>query len=139
MMLSISLVHCIQRPRYPSDAALDCGKPDLRKSLEHAGAAQACDRLDSWRKRMRYVIDYRASFLARRPWIASGGDVECNRKIAILDRPPHRIVDGQIIIGIARVVASKDRLARQRQESESHFRDPLDFLDRQRDLGRHDR
>src|SRR5580704_7239170 len=138
MMLAICLVHRVERPRYPSDAALDCGKPDLRISLEHAGAAQARDRLDSWRKRMRYVIDDRAAFLARYAWIASGGDVECNRKIAVFDRRPHRIVDGQVVIGIARVVAAKDRLARQRQEPESDFRHPLDFFDRQRNLGRHD-
>ena len=36
-------------------------------------------------------------------------------------------------------MAAEDRLARQRQESESDFRNALDFLDRQRDVGRHDR
>src|SRR5580658_8402884 len=100
MMLAICLVHRIERPRYPSDAALHSSEFDLRKSLEHARAAQARDRLDSWRQRMRYVIDHRAAFLARHPWIASRRDMECNRKIAILDRCPHRIKDCQIIVGI---------------------------------------
>src|SRR5580692_2890167 len=107
MMLSISLVHCVQRPRYPSDATLHCSEFDLRKLLEYARAAQARDRLDSRRQRMRYVIDHRAAFLARHAWIASGRDMERDWQIAVFDRRPHRIVDGQVVIGIARIVAAK--------------------------------
>src|SRR5579885_553525 len=46
MMLPVRLVHRIQRPWNPSDAAFDGGEPELRKALQHAGTAEARNRLD---------------------------------------------------------------------------------------------
>src|ERR1700675_1416624 len=137
MMFAISLVHRVERPRHPSDPALHGGEFDFRKSLEHAGTAETRDWLDSGRERMRYVVDDRAAFLACDARIASGRDVEGDRQIAIVDRSPHRIVGGQIVVGIARVVAAEYRLAWESQESKAHFRDALDFLDRERHVGGH--
>src|SRR5258708_3834744 len=39
MMLPIRLVHRVERPRHPSDAALDRGELQLWKALEHARSA----------------------------------------------------------------------------------------------------
>src|SRR5271168_2153500 len=87
---------------------------------------------------MRDVVDDGPAFLARYARIAAGRDVERDRQVAIFDRRPHRIVDSQVVVGIARVVSAENRLAWQGQEAEADFRDPLDFLERERDVGGHD-
>src|SRR5215472_4362696 len=90
MMFATSLVHRIQRPRYPSDSALHCGEFQLWKSLQDSGAAQARDRLNSRRQRMRNVVNHRATLLARGARVSSGRDMKGDRQVAVLDDGPHR-------------------------------------------------
>ncbi len=109
------------------------------KSLEHAGAAQICDRLDSRDERMRNVVDDGAAVFARRARIASSRDVERDRQIGCLDHRPHRIENRQIVVWMTRVMRAEDRLARQSEAAEAQLRDALDFLDRALEVGRRDR
>src|SRR5216683_2355236 len=90
MMLAGGLVHRFERPRHPAYSALDTGEAQLGKTLEHARGAQARDRLDRRRKRVRRIVDNRAAIFARRARITPGRDMESDRDIAILNHRPQR-------------------------------------------------
>src|SRR5579863_2531954 len=66
MMSARSLIHRIERPWHPADAAFDSREAQLGKTLEHARRAQTRDRLNRRRERMCSVIDNGAAILARR-------------------------------------------------------------------------
>src|SRR5215472_3975661 len=52
MVLAVGFVHRVQRPRQPPDSALNRRELEPWESLQHSGAAEACDRFDRRRERV---------------------------------------------------------------------------------------
>src|SRR5437588_12130227 len=61
VMLSVSLIHCFKRPRYPANTAFYESKPNLRKTLQDARGAQRRHWFDRRGERVGDIVNYGAT------------------------------------------------------------------------------